>query len=200
MKKLIVLISNAGTGSNLQAIIDAIEAQKLQATILAVVSDAEDVIGLQKAKRYGIKTLVCPKKELLLHLLQKPDPDYIVLAGWKQIIADAVVEAFPNRILNLHPGIIPDSVDEAHANPDGTEALWNKGKFMDIAMINVLKSKATYAGSSVHFLTHEFDFGPVLGRTYEKVRPGDTIETLYTRLKKKENKLYVAVLQKLCNP
>ena len=66
-------------------------------------------------------------------------------------------------------------------------------------MQNFLDNKATYAGCTNHFLTKEYDFGPVLGRTFEKIKPNDTIESLYTRLKKKENQLYVKVLTRLCN-
>ncbi len=199
MKQLIILISNAGTGTNLQAIIDAIETKKLKATIRAVISDKDDAYGLTRAKKHNIQTLLCPKKESLFSHLQIFEPDFIILAGWKQIITDDVIDAFPSKILNLHPGIIPGYLNGVAKNPDGTDGLWNKGKFTDIAIQNFIDQKATYAGSSIHFLTHEFDFGPVLGRTFEKIRSDDTIESLYARLKKKENKLYVKVLQKLCN-
>ena len=130
-------------------------------------------------------------------LLKKLNPDYICLAGWKQIILDEVINAFPNKILNLHPGLIPDKADDTFANPDGTAGLWNKGKLTDKAIQNFLDNKSTYAGSSIHFLTLEFDFGPVLGRCFEKIETEDTVETLYARLKQKENQLYVEVLEKL---
>jgi len=77
--------------------------------------------------------------------------------------------------------------------------LWNKGKLAEKAIQNFLSEKSTYAGSTIHFLTLEFDFGPVLGRTFEKIEPNDTVESLYARLKKKENELYVNVLEKLCS-
>lgn len=199
MKQLVILISNAGTGSNLQAIIDAINTHKIQAKITAVISDRNDAQGLSRATKNGIKTLICPEKENLFAILKNETPDYIVLAGWKQFITDDVIHAFPQKILNLHPGIIPDTIGSVHHNPDGTKALWNKGMFTDIAIQNTLSQKTTYAGSSIHFLSDEFDFGPVLGRTFEKIEPDDTIDSLYARLKKKENILYVEVLQKLCN-
>ena len=66
------------------------------------------------------------------------------------------------------------------------------------AIQNFLDQKSTFAGSSIHFLTSNFDFGPVLGRVFEKIIPHDNVESLYSRLKKKENKLYVEVLEKLC--
>ena len=69
----------------------------------------------------------------------------------------------------------------------------------DKAIQNFLNKKNTFAGSSIHFLTLNFDFGPVLGRTFEKIKVSDTIASLYGRLKKKENQLYVEVLEKLTN-
>ncbi len=198
MKKLAVLISNIGTGTNLQAIIDGVESGRINANIVAVVSDTPEALGLERASKDKLPIKIVPKKEELLKNLKKLNPDYICLAGWKQIILDEVIEAFPKRILNIHPGLIPDSMDGIVKNPDGTEALWNKGKMTEKAMQNFLDKKCTYAGSSVHFLSFEFDFGPVLGRCFEKIRKGDTVESLYKRLKVKENKLYMEVLVKLC--
>ncbi|MDD5721354.1 MAG: formyltransferase family protein [Candidatus Pacebacteria bacterium] len=195
--KLVVLISNAGTGTNLKAIIDGVNSGIIKAEICAVVSDTEKAQGLEHARKNNLKIEICESKENLLALLRKIDPTYICLAGWKQIILDEVILAFPNKILNLHPGLIPDTVNESFKNPDGTEALWNKGMMTDKAIANFLDKKATFAGSSVHFLTLNFDFGPVLGRTFEKIKEGDNVESLYGRLKIKENALYVEVLQEL---
>lgn len=192
--RIVVLISNTGTGTNLQAIINAINAKILTASLDAVISDSSDALGLTYAERFSIPTVICSSKEHLLPILKKVKPDYIVLAGWKQFITDEVIDAFPEKILNLHPGIIPDTINGKITNPDGTDALWNKGMLTTVAIENFFTHNATYGGSSIHFLTHEFDFGPVLGRTFEKINPDDTIETFYKRLKKKENKLYVDVL------
>lgn len=197
MKKLVVLISNKGTGTNLQAIIDGIESGKINAGIVAVISDTPDAKGLERAKKHNLPIEICPKKENLLPLLQKLKPDYICLAGWKQIVTDEIIDAYPQRILNLHPGLIPNTLNSVVKNPNGTEALWNKGKLAEVAIKNFLEHNS-YAGSSIHFLTKEFDFGPVLARCFEKTLPTDTVETLYSRLKKKENEMYVEVLHKLC--
>ncbi len=198
--KLAILISNAGTGTNLKAIIDGVESGKINAEIAAVVSDKADAAGLEHARAHNLKIEICPAKENLLPLLQKINPDYVCLAGWKQIILDEVILAFSNKILNLHPGLIPD-IENANGtsvkNPDGTPALWNKSMLTTKAIQNFLDLKSTYAGSSIHFLTLNFDFGPVLGRAFEKIQADDTAESLYTRLKKKENELYVEVLGKL---
>lgn len=196
--KLAILVSDAGTGTNLQAIIDAVENGKINAKISAVVSDKENAPALERAKKHNLKIEICPKKEALLPLLQKINPDFVCLAGWKQIILDEVILAFPKKILNLHPGLIPDIENESVQNPDGTPALWNKSMLTTKAVQSFLDLKSTYAGSSIHFLTLNFDFGPVLGRTFEKIQAGDTVDSLYVRLKKKENEMYVEVLEKLC--
>lgn len=199
MKKLAVLISNAGTGSNLKAIIDAINNNHLLAKVVVVISDKEDAKGLSHARQNHIPTAICSDKNALFPLLLGFSPDYLCLAGWKQIITDDVLKAYPNAILNVHPGLIPDSLDGAVKNPDGTKGLWNKGKFTDVAIQSFLDEKATYAGSTVHFLSNEFDFGPVLTRAFEKIQPNDTVDTLYKRLKQKENQIYREALIKLCN-
>ncbi len=197
--KLVILISNAGTGTNLKAIIDGVLSNKIDAEISAVISDKADAPGLEHARVHNLTIEICSSKEDLLPLLQELNPDYICLAGWKQIILDRVITNFPNRILNLHPGLIPDTPDKVVKNPDGTDALWNKGMLTTKAIGNFLTQKITYIGSTIHFLTLNFDFGPVLGRTFEKIEPSDTVESAYQRLKKKENELYVEVLGKLCN-
>ncbi len=195
--RLAVLISDAGTGTNLQAIINGINAGKIKAEICAVISDKADAPGLERAIKYNLKIKICPNKEALLPLLQKLNLNYICLAGWKQIILNEIILAFPDKILNLHPGLIPDTVDGVVKNPDGTSALWNKGMMTTKAIKNFLDKKATFAGSSIHFLTLNFDFGLVLGRTFEKIETNDNVKSLYSRLKKKENKLYIEVLEKL---
>jgi phosphoribosylglycinamide formyltransferase-1 len=195
--RIAILISNTGAGTNLQAIIDAVDEKKIKANIAAVISDTPDAPALERARKHNLKIEICPKKENLLSLLTKINPDYICLAGWKQWILDDVILAFPNKILNLHPGLIPDTMESSAKNPDASDALWNKGLLTIKAIQNFLDHKATYAGSSIHFLTLEFDFGPVLGRTFEKIEADDTVDSLYKRLKKKENALYVEILKKL---
>ena len=196
--RLAILISDTGTGTNLAAIIETVNGDKINADICAVISDKEAAPALSYARKNNFKIEICQKKEGLLPLLQKLNPDYICLAGWKQIIPDEVILAYQNKILNLHPGLIPDEVDGKAKNPDGTDGLWNKGMLAEKAIKNFLDKKSTYAGSSIHFLTLDFDFGPVLGRTFEKIEEEYNVESLYERLKKKENDLYVEVLEKLC--
>src|SRR4030067_2947788 len=187
MKKLAVLISTVGTGSNLQAIIDAIEAKKLNAKITLVISDSKEALGIKRAKKHSLKIALCPKKEDLLPVLEMMNLDYIVLAGWKQIVSDEVIDKFQNRILNLHPGLVPQTIRGSVKNPDGTRALWNRGLLADKAGQNFLDQKSTYAGSTIHFLSKEFDFGKVLKRGFVKVHKNDTVDSLYSRLKTAEH-------------
>lgn len=198
MKRLAVLISNAGTGTNLQAIIDGINSGQINAQIAVVISDKEDAYGLQRAKKNNIPAEINTDKENLSPLLRRYNIDYVCLTGWKQFLTNGLIDAYESRILNLHPGLIPDTMDGVVKNPDGTDALWTKKMFTEKALQSYFDNKATYAGSSIHFITHEVDFGPVLGRCFEKIQPGDTVESLYSRLKIKENQLYVDVLTKLC--
>src|SRR3989344_7882644 len=143
MKKLAVLISNTGTGTNLQAIINGVESKKINAQIIAVISDTKEALGLKRAKKHKLTIIIVPKKDQLLETLKKLSPDYICLCGWKQIILPEVIDAFPNRILNTHPGLIPDKMDGIVKNPDGTNAQWNKGKMTNKAMQKNLDQKAS---------------------------------------------------------
>lgn len=201
MKRLAILISNEGTGSTLKAILDAIEENELKATISVVVSDKKDSSGFKRIENKNIPIHVYDSKtEALDSLLTNKFPsDFIVLAGWKKIISAKTIELFQNRILNIHPGLVPDTLDGVVKNPDGTDGLWNRGKFMKEAIQKFLDSHSTYAGSTVHFLSSEFDFGPVLGRCFEKIEANDTVDSLYARLKLKEHGIYIEALKKLCN-
>lgn len=197
MKRIAVLISNKGEGTNLQAIIDGVKNKRINGQIVLVVSDSEDAYGLVRARENNITARVLSKEYNLEQMLKDHKVDYVVLAGWKQIIPDSLIDNF--KILNVHPGLIPDTKNGVVKNPDGTDGLWNRGKFTDAAIKNFLDSKATYAGSTIHFLSHKFDFGLVLERVFVKVEPEDSVETLYSRLKTEENKAYVKALERLCN-
>jgi phosphoribosylglycinamide formyltransferase-1 len=198
-KRLAFLVSNASSGTNLQAVIDAIAQKKIIAEMSVVVSDAPDAYGLVRAKNNAIPIHILQEGEDLEKLLVERSIDYICLGGWKKMIPESFIERFKDRILNIHPGLIPDTIDGVVKNPDGTDALWNKNKFTNNAVKNFLDNKATYAGSTVHFLSHVVDFGRVLARGFVKIEEGDTVESLYDRLKKKEHEIYIEALQKLCN-
>ena len=161
-------------------------------------SDSPDAKGLLRAKENNIPTLIVSKQDDLNVILEKDYTiNYVVLAGWKQIIPNSMIQLFENRILNLHPGLIPDSMDGVVICPDGSIGLWNKGLFADKAIQNALNKKASYIGSTVHFLSNEFDFGPVLERCFVKIQRDDTVNSLYDRLKKEEHKIYIKALKNI---
>lgn len=198
MKHIAVLISNGGSGSNLQSLINAIESKKLTAIISLVVSDTKDAQGLQRARKHKIPTyLFDVKKDILEHMFKKLHIDYVILTGWKKIIPESFIHFFKNRIINIHPGLIPNTLTGFVKNPDGTRALWNRGKFTERAVKEFLDRKSSYAGSTIHFLSEEFDFGKVLARDFEKIQKNDTVESLYKRIKVLENNMLVKVMQKL---
>lgn len=199
MRRLVVLISNAGKGTNLEAILKAIRSKKIYANVVAVISDTKEAHGLKYAKEFNIPVKISTKKENLLSTLNKLKPDYIALAGWKQIILEEVIDAYPQKILNVHPGAIPDALESRVIAPDKSTVLWNRGMLTQKAIKNFFYKKSTYASSSIHFLTHEFDFGPVIERAFEKIKAKDTIDSLYKRLKRKEHQIYIKALRKLTN-
>ncbi len=172
-KKLVFLVHAGGSHTNLKAVQSAIDEGRINAEIVVVAMDDQPLPDFTNIS-----------------------PDYICLAGWKKIIPEELISKY--KILNIHPGLIPDTVDGKVLAPDGSDALWNKGMYTDKAIQNFLDNKSTYAGSSLHLLTSEFDFGPVLDRVFEKIEIDDDVVSLYARLKKKENDLYIKVLMELC--
>src|SRR3989344_4538175 len=109
-KVKIVILAGNRESTNLKAIKKGVEEGRINAEISAVIFDIKE-----------------------LPLIEKIHPDFICLTGWKEIIPDDLIEKYPNKILNLHPGLIPDTPNGKVMNPDNTEALWNKGKFTEKA-------------------------------------------------------------------
>lgn len=201
--KLAVLISNKGTGSNLQAIIDAIKSDKLRATVSMVISDQRDAQGLLRAKNNHIptKTMVLRNRKSqeernafalkLADYLNKKEVDVAVFAGFGTIVSDPYFSLFKGISINVHPGLVPDPWKFT----DGTPAPWNRGLMTEKAVANFLR--LSYAGSTIHVVTREPDFGPVLKRVVVKVKKNDTVESLYQRLKPAEHKGLIATLKQL---
>lgn len=201
--KLAVLISNKGTGSNLQAIIDAVKSNKLKAAISVVISDQQNAKGLERAKNNTIKTEILVLKDRksrlardrfakkLAELLNKYSIDAAVFAGFGTIVSDPYFSLFKGISINVHPGLVPDPWKFT----DGTPAPWNRGLMTEKAVANFLR--LSYAGSTIHVVTREPDFGPVLKRVVVKVKKNDTVESLYQRLKPAEHKGLIATLKQL---
>ncbi|HZU70829.1 MAG TPA: phosphoribosylglycinamide formyltransferase [Ktedonobacteraceae bacterium] len=195
-----VLIS--GSGSNLQALIDAIESKELQNVAIAlVVSNRAGAQGLQRALRHKIPTIYLPWNEpqeseaKLVALLRLFQVDLIVLAGWMRILSAGFLAQFPRRVINLHPALLPDDGTGSHyITSDGTTIPVFRGLH---AIRQALESGVTITGSTVHYVTAEVDAGPVICREEVKIESGDTEESLHERIKRVEHRLIVEAVRRL---
>jgi formyltetrahydrofolate-dependent phosphoribosylglycinamide formyltransferase len=190
MKRLVVLIS--GSGSNLQAIIDACRSQHLRADIVLVVSNRKAAYGLERAKQANIPTLYFPLKPYsdsgnprahydadLAQALRPYRPDLVVLAGFMHIFSTAFLDIFPNTI-NLHPAL-PGQFPGAHAIEDAFAAFQNK--------------QIKESGCMVHIVTPELDAGPVIAIAKVPFEASDTLEGFKTRMHKAEHKLLISAIK-----
>ena len=177
-RRLGVLIS--GRGSNLQAIIDAMAAGRLVATIALVVANKADAGGLARARRAGIETVVLEHTAYasreaydtaLVAELQRRDVWLVCLAGFMRLLSAAFVQAFPNRILNVHPSLLP-----AFPGLHGQDQAWRHG--------------VKIAGATVHVVTPELDAGPIVLQAVVPVEDRDTPDTLAARILIEEHRIY----------
>ncbi len=174
---LVVLIS--GSGSNLQAIIDA-AAEDLPVEIRAVISNREEAYGLERARLAGIETRVLDHREypdrdtydrVLGDLLEEYQPGLVVLAGFMRILTPALVTRFHGRLLNIHPSLLP-AYRGLHTHQ------------------RALDAGEREHGASVHFVTEELDGGPVIVQAKVPVEPDDTAENLAARVLSREHVIY----------
>ncbi len=196
--RLAVLVS--GSGSNLQALIDAVESQQLSGVeIVLVISNKANAQGLQRALQHKLPTAYIPwgkqreeAEERVSALLQLFQVDLIVLAGWMRILSANFTTQFPQRIINLHPALLPNNGEETYTTSDGTIIPALRG-------INVveqaLEAGLKVTGSSVHYVIPAVDAGPVIGRTEVTIEPADTAETLHEKLKIQEHLLIVEAVR-----
>lgn len=184
-KKVAVLIS--GSGSNLQALIDAAAAPDYPAEIVLVLSNKAEAFGLERAKKSGIETLVIDHKlyasreafDAAMHdALTVRGIELVCLAGFMRLLSDGFVNLWHNRMINIHPSLLPD-FKGAHAHRD------------------VLAAGAKISGCTVHFVRAQMDSGPIIAQATVPVEPGDSEETLAARVLKEEHKLYPAALKRL---
>jgi phosphoribosylglycinamide formyltransferase-1 len=176
--RLGVLIS--GRGSNLQALIDAIADRRLDAEIALVISNRPDAQGLERARRAGIETLVISHKGhatreaydgLLVSELQSRGVELVCLAGFMRLLTRVFVDAFPNRILNIHPSLLP-----AVPGVDAQRQAFEHG--------------VKLTGVTVHLVTTELDAGPIVVQRAVAIEDDDTVETLSARMLDEEHRLY----------
>lgn len=178
-----ILIS--GSGTNLQAIIEAIAAGELDARIGLVLSNKQDAYGLTRAQDAGIEArFVDPQSfeslheynEALREALQASDVDYVVMAGYMKLLGTEVLNAFPQRVVNLHPALLP-SFPGAHGIADA------------------LDYGVKVTGVTVHFADEVFDRGAIIAQEAVVVREDDTQDSLAERIHEVEHRLYPAALQ-----
>jgi phosphoribosylglycinamide formyltransferase-1 len=178
VRRIAVLIS--GRGSNLQAIIDAVASGELQATIAVVVSNRADAQGLQRAREAGIEALhLCPRDysdrqrydAAIVDALRKRDVDLVCLAGFMRLVGPPLLEAFPDRILNVHPSLLP-----AFPGLD--------------AQSQALEHGVRVTGATVHLVTRELDGGPIILQTPVDILADDTVDSLSARILIQEHRLY----------
>lgn len=176
MLRIAVLVSGGGT--NLQAIIDAIAAGKITDTeIAAVISNNKNAYALERAKQAGIKDIVVSPKDFetrevfnenLLKTLQEVNPDLIVLAGYLVVIPESVIDAFENRIINIHPSLIPAFCGTGYYGLKVHEASLKRG--------------VKVVGATVHFVDKGTDTGPIIMQKAVAVQNGDTPKVLQQRV------------------
>ena len=182
-RRLGVLIS--GRGSNLQALIDAIAAGRLDATIAVVISNREDAAGLTRARASGLEAICIPHRAFatrddydraLVRELQARDVGLVCLAGFMRLVGTPLIEAFPNRILNIHPSLLP-----AFPGLD--------------AQRQAIEHGVKVSGVTVHLVTAQLDGGPIVVQRAVPVMASDTAETLAARILEEEHRAYPEAVQ-----
>lgn len=175
----------SGRGSNLQAIIDAIEAGRLNARLVVVVSDRADAQALERARRHGVKAIfVDPKaydsREMfdsaLGSVLEAHQVELVCLAGFMRILSPAFVRALAGRIMNIHPSLLP-AFSGLHVQR------------------RALEHGVKVSGATVHFVNEGVDTGPIILQAAVPVREDDTEETLAARILAEEHRLYPRAIQ-----
>lgn len=188
MKRIGVLVS--GGGSNLQAIIDAIENGYIDAEIAMVISNKAGVYALERAAKHHIPATVIDHRlyassvdfsEAICQCLQKNQVDLVCLAGFLRILNRNLIEAYPYRILNIHPALLP--------------AFGGSGMYGHYVHEAVIASGTKYSGATVHFVTAETDVGPIIAQEVVTVDDTDNSDTLAAKVLKVEHTTYPLALK-----
>lgn len=185
--KLGVLIS--GSGTNLQAIVDAIDAGQLDASVELVISSKPDAFGLKRAEKAGIPTMALSHEvyedteqanEIIAGELRRAGCEYVVMAGYMRMVTEPILLAFENRVINIHPALLP-SFPGAHGILDAY-----------VAGVKV-------TGVTVHFANANYDEGPIIAQQAVEIRTDDTLDTLEARIHEVEHVLYPETLQMIAD-
>jgi phosphoribosylglycinamide formyltransferase-1 len=184
-----VAVLASGRGSNLQAVIDAIEAGAVQAKIVAVISNKKEAPAFERARRHGLSALFVDPKPYsgrpdsreaydreLLDVLQRHNVELVLLAGYMKIVTRVLVEAFANRMMNIHPSLLPSFPG------------------LDVQK-KAIEWGCKLAGCTVHFVTEGVDEGPIILQAAVPILDGDTPDTLAARILEQEHKLYPRAVQ-----
>lgn len=194
MKNIVVLVSGGGT--NLQVIIDSIERGDIKnGQIKCVISSKSDAYALERAKKHNIKTLVLARKDYsdvveysrdILKAIQEEKADLVVYAGFMTILDELVVRAMPNKMINVHPALIP--------------SFCGKGYYGLHVHEEVLKRGVKLTGATVHFVNEICDGGPIIIQKAVEVKNGDTPEILQRRvMEEAEWKILPRAVDLFCN-
>lgn len=187
MSKLTIGVLASGRGSNLQAILDNIAADRLHVRIGAVICDQPNAYALQRAKAAGIPAFEILRssygskaefESAIIACLNSHEVDFVVLAGYMRIVSAAFVQKFSNRILNIHPALLP-SFTGLHAQQQAIDY------------------GAKISGCTVHFVDEGMDTGPIIAQRAVKVEAEDTADTLADRILVQEHLLYSEVIEML---
>jgi phosphoribosylglycinamide formyltransferase-1 len=188
MKKLRLGVLVSGRGTNLQAIIDAIERGELCAEIAVVISNVKDAYALERARKHNIPGVIINHKEFtsrqafedaLIKELEKFKVDLVCLAGFMRILSPYFINRYKHRILNIHPALLPVA----------------KGLYGEKVHKAVLDSGAKFSGCTVHFVTEDVDGGPIILQRVVPVKDNDTPETLAARVLEEEHRAYPEALK-----
>lgn len=180
--KIGVLLS--GSGTNLQAILDAIAAEDLQAEVVCVVSSRPDAYGIKRAEAAGIDTCVLNRDVYadtlaadarIVDELNRHGAEYVIMAGYMRKVTPVLLDAFPNRVVNLHPALLP-SFKGAHAIQDAFDA------------------GVKVTGVTVHFANEDYDKGPIIAQRAVELAEDDTLESLEEKIHAVEHELYPFVI------
>ena len=183
-KKLALAILLSGNGTNFQAIVDSIENGRLKAAIKIVISNNKDAYGLKRAKKHNIKNLCLDHKDFedrksydqkLKEVIKQESVDFIILAGFMRILGSDFVKNFPNKIINIHPSLLPKYPG------------LNTHK-------KVLENKDKEHGVTVHIVDEGLDSGPIIGFIKVKVEDGEKESNLENRIHKLEHYIYPKIL------
>jgi phosphoribosylglycinamide formyltransferase-1 len=188
-RKLRLAVLASGNGTDLQSIIDAIKKRKINAEIRIVISNNSNAYALERARQNKIKTLHLSHKqfatpeefdEALIATLQKEAVDLICLAGYMKKLAPVAIRIFKNKIINIHPALLP--------------AFGGEGMYGIHVHEAVIKSGAKITGVSVHFVDEVYDHGAIIYQKAVPVRDNDTAESLQKRVLKVEHRVYPHVV------